>query len=256
MRMMREIWALFRLHAAGTYAIVAVTALFFGALPYTVIALRIVLLFVPFVVLLYGGIYTVNGIADRHADALHAIKRLRPVASGRVPPLYAGVLAATCIALALWCSWVLGGAVLTGVFCGFLGLNAAYTFAAKRIPYIELLFNGSTYLLRGIMGAVIAGGTLPIGVGWSLFWTIVGVSAARRMNELRDGHAAARSTLRWYTQRDLLLLYHGCTGAIIAAMLVSTTPSALAAQAMLLFVHALVSYGSQRSAFLRQAAQW
>lgn len=255
MKALRTLWRLFRLHAAGTYAVVVVCALGSGTLPVEQTIGRLLLLFVPFVVLLYGGIYTINGIADRREDALHATKRFRPVASGAISPAYAWIIAVTAIGCALLSAYVLGGAALTMIFGGFLALNAAYTFVAKRIPYLELLFNGSTYLLRGILGASIAGGALPWSVGWALFWAIVGVSTARRMGEMHDGHGHARPTLRFYTPLTLRWVYHCCTLMIVLAF-VAGSPNQRLIVALFGAVHCLIAYGSERFAGVRRAAQW
>ena len=83
-----------------SFAGVALGAVLFARDPDLALALRLAALYLSFNVLLYGGIYTFNDIADRAADAAHLDKRRRPIASGRLPVRTAAMIAACLIAAA------------------------------------------------------------------------------------------------------------------------------------------------------------
>ncbi len=72
-----------------SFVTVAVAALLFADPVDITAAEKLWWLYISFNVLLYGGIYTFNDIADRQEDAHHAVKRLRPN-SGRPPQCGAG----------------------------------------------------------------------------------------------------------------------------------------------------------------------
>ena len=99
---MRTLVALVKPRYHASFVTVVVGALLFADRVDGVLALRLALLYVSFNLLLYGGIYTFNDIADRAADARHPAKRLRPIASGELGVLPAALLgSALCLAGAL-----------------------------------------------------------------------------------------------------------------------------------------------------------
>lgn len=72
----------FRYHV--TFVSVLCGALLFAPRIDRQLGVSLVLLYCCFNILLYGGIYTLNDIADRATDARHPRKGRRPVASGAV----------------------------------------------------------------------------------------------------------------------------------------------------------------------------
>ncbi|MBM4362221.1 MAG: UbiA family prenyltransferase, partial [Deltaproteobacteria bacterium] len=77
--------------------------------------------------LLAGAVYTVNDIVDADADRHHPVKRNRPIASGRVSPRAARLLAGVLVLVGL------GGAAygpgeFLGVAWAYFLLNLAYSF--------------------------------------------------------------------------------------------------------------------------------
>src|SRR5258708_2994726 len=61
-----------------------------------------------------SAIYVINDLADRERDRLHPRKRLRPIASGRITPGEAWILAALCLAGSAALAYVIVGAIPTG----------------------------------------------------------------------------------------------------------------------------------------------
>src|SRR5687767_6783039 len=81
---MRTLLVLLKPRYHASFLTIAIGALLFAGTPDRTLALRLAVLYVSFNVLLYGGIYTFNDIADRADDARHPAKALRPIASGRI----------------------------------------------------------------------------------------------------------------------------------------------------------------------------
>ena len=96
--------------------------------------------------------YLVNDVRDAEHDREHPVKRLRPVASGELPPATALVLAAVLAAAAFGGAAVLGlGSV--GFLAGFLVLQAAYTAGLKHVVLIDVLAIAGLFVVRASAGA-------------------------------------------------------------------------------------------------------
>jgi 4-hydroxybenzoate polyprenyltransferase len=105
--------------------------------------------------LVSSGIYLLNDVHDRARDRLHPLKRLRPVASGRL-----GVSHAVAAGLAL----SLGAAVLAfalsrefGVLVlAYFVVNLLYTESFKHQIILDVLTLGILFTIRVIAGSVLA----------------------------------------------------------------------------------------------------
>ncbi len=141
------------------------------------------LLYVSFNVLLYGGIYAINAVADAREDRLHPRKRNRPVASGSVSRGSAAWFAAALLAAGFATGAGLFGARLALFYAAFLAVNLVYTFIAKRVIFAELAFNAATYPLRYLMGAWIAGRSVSPYLPGLVYLVAVGACTVRRSVE-------------------------------------------------------------------------
>ena len=110
-------------------------------------------------VLAASGIYLVNDVVDVEADRAHPVKRMRPIASGAVPPTAAVALAVVLLAAALVVG-LLASFELLVVVAVYEAVQLAYCFALKHQPVIDLCIVASGFLLRAIAGGAAAG--LPL----------------------------------------------------------------------------------------------
>ena len=150
---------------------------------------------------LSGAVYLINDVLDRTADAQHPIKRLRPVASGALPPAAAiaaaAVLGAACLAAA---AAVNRGLALTAA--AYVALLLAYSVALKHYVIIDVLTLAGGFVLRAVAGAVAIG--VPIS-HWLLVCTtllalFLGLSKRRHeLTLLADGAAGHRPILQEYS---------------------------------------------------------
>jgi len=99
-----------------------------------------------------SGVYLVNDLRDREADRKHPVKCLRPLAAGEIQAGPAGVAAAL-----LLVAGMAGALPLPGLFGSVLGsyllMQFVYTFALKRIPYVDVFVIALGFVLRAIAGA-------------------------------------------------------------------------------------------------------
>ena len=141
------------------------------------------MLYVSFNVLLYGGLYTVNAIADSRSDRLHPSKRKRPVASGAIAPTAAAWIATALITAGFATAMLLFDGRVIGLYAAFVAVNLTYSFLTKRVAGIELLVNAATYPLRYLLGACVAGGTVSAYLPGLVFLVAIGACALRRSVE-------------------------------------------------------------------------
>jgi decaprenyl-phosphate phosphoribosyltransferase len=153
-----------------------------------------------------AAVYFVNDVADAERDRQHPVKRLRPVASGRLPRAHALALAAVGVLAAEAVSLWIGEATLAVLVGAYAALSVLYTLVLKHIPVVELLFVASGFVLRALGGA---SATRVPPSGWFLAVCSLGalmVATAKRFTELSLlGPAAAthRPVMRWYTPAGL-----------------------------------------------------
>ena len=132
---------------------------------------------------LSSSVYMINDLGDLERDRVHPTKRLRPLASGRLP-LTAAYVAAPVLAVAgLALSFVLRpefGFLALGYFV----LNIAYTYWLKHIAIVDVMSIAIGFVLRAVAGAeAIAVIISP----WLLICTIflaLFIALAKRRHEL------------------------------------------------------------------------
>ena len=109
-----------------------------------------------------SGTYILNDIWDMRFDRDHAIKRLRPIASGAIAIAPAACLAVVCLGLGLALGSWLGREPLL-LMLAYVVLTLAYTIWLKRLVIVDVLVIAALFSLR------LAFGTAVADVRWS-FW--------------------------------------------------------------------------------------
>ncbi|MGC9516152.1 MAG: decaprenyl-phosphate phosphoribosyltransferase [Methanomicrobiales archaeon] len=103
--------------------------------------------------ILSGSIYIINDIIDREKDLNHPLKRLRPIASGKLKSINALVIAIILIIIALTGSWLINlPFFITAVT--FLFLILFYSLYLKNLLIVDILIISAGFVLRAIAGAV------------------------------------------------------------------------------------------------------
>ncbi len=147
-----------------------------------------------------SGVYLVNDVRDIEADRAHPLKRLRPLAAGEI-----GVRAALSVSAALLLVGLAGSVALPPAFREVLGgywlMQMVYTFALKRIPYVDVFVIATGFVLRAIAGAT----ALTVRISpWLLLCTFLlalFLALCKRRHEkilLEDGGEQHRAALAGY----------------------------------------------------------
>lgn len=118
-------------------------------------------LYVSFNVFLYGGIYTMNAVADAAEDAAHATKRERPIASGRISSKLATAYAVGLVSLGYCTGAMWWGAPAVGLFSLFVVVNFCYSLCLRNVKRARFVSVSTTAPLRLLLGATIAQTSVP-----------------------------------------------------------------------------------------------
>ncbi len=102
--------------------------------------------------LLSGAVYLVNDATDAEEDRLHPVKRLRPIASGRLSGRTALVSAAFLAALGCGGAFFLGRPFLLAS-ATYLVIQAAYIKRLKQVVILDAFCVASGFVIRIVAGA-------------------------------------------------------------------------------------------------------
>lgn len=165
---------------------------------------RTLLAFVLFC-LASSAAYVGNDVLDAGRDAVHGVKKHRPVAAGRVGVREAVLLSAGLAAAALAGAGLLGAAMMACV-AAFLALQAAYSVALKHIPVVDVVCIASGFVLRTAAGVVAAGARMSAWLFLATFLLALFLALAKRRAEitsLGDMAPAHRPALDLYRRTPL-----------------------------------------------------
>lgn len=144
-----------RPHQWAKNILVFVPAILGGVIDKPDVLLATVLSFVA-LCLVASSTYIINDLWDVADDRQHWSKRHRPIASGELPISVA--LTAAPMGLAAGLLLGLAAAPAAGaILLGYLALTLAYTFAAKRVPILDVTTLAGLFTLRLVLGIVSAG---------------------------------------------------------------------------------------------------
>jgi len=146
--------------------------------------------------------YVLNDLLDRENDRNHPEKRLRPLPSGRVSAVAAGMLALALALAALGLAWTVSPLFL--LFLLIYGLiSSAYSIRLKEYALVDLFCISAGFLLRLEAGGAAFGVTISEWLFLSVFLLAIFLSTGKRLSEKnRLGAAAAhhRKALATYPE--------------------------------------------------------
>ena len=156
--------------------------------------------------LLAGAVYTMNDLVDLDGDAVHPVKRFRPLPSGRVPLSWGRHVAIGLVIVSLAGAAIGPWQFLVTAIAYFM-LNVAYSFRLKKIAYVDVGLIALGFVLR-----VLAGGfatNTPISgfmVGCTALLALF-LGFGKRRHELATAANAGkqRAALEAYSPRALTL---------------------------------------------------
>ncbi len=181
---------------AGTVLAVALAALVFCALS--------------------SAVYILNDLLDIEADRAHPLKRLRPIAAGRLAIPRARLMAGLLLlaAAAVSCAWL--PRPFLGVAALYVAIQALYSACLKRAALTDLVVIAGGFVLRAMAGAFAARVDISPWLLLCTFFLALFLAAGKRRHEkaaLADGSAQQRPSLEKYSL-DLLDRLVSITAAV------------------------------------------
>lgn len=105
-------------------------------------------------ILASGSVYIINDVSDLAADRAHPVKRLRPIASGRLS-VAAAKAAAVVLALLVMVAAYLFDLRLAALIAVYLILQIAYSLYVKHIVILDVLAVAAGFVLRLLAGGIV-----------------------------------------------------------------------------------------------------
>lgn len=146
---------------------------------------EIVLLIAAFFLFSFAAssVYLFNDIADYEKDKIHPVKKHRPLPSGSITKLQAGITSFALAAIAC------NGAFLVKpmyavLLAGYFVINLLYSFGLKNIAIVDVFFLSFGFIIRIVSGAVVI--DVPVS-HWILVCTFsltLFLGFAKRRNEM------------------------------------------------------------------------
>jgi 4-hydroxybenzoate polyprenyltransferase len=207
--------------------------------------------------MLSSTVYLFNDIRDRENDARHPVKRLRPLASGRLSVGAASMAAGALLVVAVILAWLLGPGFFR-VAVAYLLLNLLYSLRLRRVVILDILCIASGFVLRAIAGAeVLQDIGLPVAISpWLLMCTFLlslFLGLGKRYHEVSVVSDAHRASLRGYSPRFVeRLLVMTASATLISYCLYTIWPDTVRhfGTHRLLYTTPFVFYGLARYLFL------
>jgi decaprenyl-phosphate phosphoribosyltransferase len=162
-------------------------------------------------------VYIVNDYRDIEEDKLHPVKKLRPLASGAMSVLEARIIAIILILLIFILLSVLGNKLLYLIIIFYIGLNFAYSYYFKKIPYLELITVAIFYNLRLLGGGISTDIEISLWLNLIVFFGALFVITGKRISEKQN--SAVRSVLKKYSPKALS--YTFIFSAVICSAVIS-----------------------------------
>jgi len=209
--------------------------------------------------LIASAVYIINDIADLEADQNHSKKKLRPIASGKLPISVAWAAGIGLILISLPLAYILSPA-FSGICALYLILNLFYSSWLKHVPLIDVLILASFYVLR------VTGGVTLIEVKrfspWlyvvtSLFALFIGLGKRRAELVLQIKYSSeSRPVLDGYSLELLDQLINIVSGTtIIAYSLYTFSAENLPENHSMMITIPFVLYGIFRYLYLIQIGE-
>jgi len=105
--------------------------------------------------LVSSAVYIFNDYRDRENDALHPVKKNRPLASGKIATAMAIAILFLLLAIAIPWGFVLSTAFGISL-SAYLVINVMYSIGLKNVAIVDTLIVASGFLIRTVSGGLLA----------------------------------------------------------------------------------------------------
>lgn len=150
-----------------------------------------------------SAIYILNDIADRKKDALHPIKKNRPIASGQTSITKALMILVLILALSGICLYQLHNPKVLFTILAYAIMNIAYSLKLKHIVLVDVFIIAFGFILRVYAGAY----AIFVPVSSFIFMTTLFLSLflafTKRKGEMSKTGEQGREVLQFYNPTNI-----------------------------------------------------
>lgn len=206
-----------------------------------------------------SSIYLLNDIVDREEDARHPKKRLRPIASGRLPLGQARLVLVGLLAAAAgfaYCVPTVDSWRFVAWPAGYLVLNLAYSFKLKRLVVVDCMCIALGFQLRVQAGAAAIEVEASHWLLLCTFFFALFLAFCKRYEEVgrqTEATGQTRATMSDYTVAFLNMMIGPLAAlSILSYSLYTVSPETVARHGTdrLMYTVPIVTYGVFRYLFL------
>lgn len=133
--------------------------------------------------LVSSGFYAINDALDVERDREHPLKRLRPVAAGRITPRAATAFGAVLILLSVVLAFVVNRATVA-VLLAYVVLQLAYNVKLKHTRMLDVTTLALGFVLRAVAGAAAVGVPTSIWLVLCVFFLCLYLGFIKRLADL------------------------------------------------------------------------
>ena len=166
-------------------------------------------------------IYLINDYVDLEKDKLHPIKQNRPLAKGTVSKSQFFIVLAILVFLLSYPFYLLSYQSMLITY-SYIGMNLVYTFWAKRVSILDIMFISSGFVLRVITGVIVLG---LVASPWIIILTFslsMLLALGKRRGELliKTNSSNKRKALEGYniTSINAMQVIFACVSIIVYSM--------------------------------------
>lgn len=145
-------------------------------------------------------VYVVNDICDRKKDAVHPVKKKRPIASGKISPRQGVMIALVCLGIAALCLYELSVPKVALVLALYLVMNFLYSVKLKHIALLDVLIIAVGFILRVYAGAYAIGVPVSSFIFMTTLFLSLFLGFTKRKAELSGTGSQTRKVLRVYSE--------------------------------------------------------
>lgn len=173
-----------------------------------------------------SAIYCLNDILDRESDRLDPVKRLRPIASGKVSIFSASIIGCLFASASIILSFYLLGQYAGWIITTYIILNIAYCIKLKHLSLIDLFIIAIGFILRLELGGVVSNTPLSSWIIIMVFLLSIFLAMSKRRDELvsarNNSKKNVRKSAQSYTLEYLNLALSVLSAVILVAYIIYT----------------------------------
>ncbi len=173
---------------------------------------------------LASSVYILNDIVDAPSDRLHGEKKNRPIASGKIKPVTAGVFGIVLAAVAMLSAYSIDQQFLYASIV-YLLMNIAYSLLLKKFALIDITIISIGFLIRLYCGGVISDVPISSWMFIMAFLLAMLLALGKRRDDLlilKNEGTEVRSSIRGYSLEFVNIISVMLSAIIIVAYIMYT----------------------------------